>query len=266
MKSSPSITKIAAALARAQLELKALPKTATNPTFRSHYTPFEDIVAHARAVLAKVEISPLQGCISETTAEGLLVALTVETTLLHSSGEWISESVPIPVLGRMFKDDGGVLRRAPVDAWSAGSAIAYGRRYGLSTTLSLATEEEDDGNLASQAPTSAPRSSRRAVPYAGKAAYAIGVSPDTVGASLTGASPTGGREPMPALICAKCGATEFWDNRGDASPNFKCKKCGQKKQIGEPPSLRKTALPVPDRDGHTQDDWEPDESQSEMFK
>jgi hypothetical protein len=62
----------------------------------------------------------------------------VETRLIHTSGEWLASVVPVPV--------------AKGDAHGLGSALSYGRRYGISALLALSTDEDDDGNAAAKAP------------------------------------------------------------------------------------------------------------------
>jgi hypothetical protein len=59
--------------------------------------------------------------------------VAIETMLLHSSGEWISSTLRIPATKE--------------DAQGYGSAITYGRRYGLQAICGLPAED-DDGNAA----------------------------------------------------------------------------------------------------------------------
>jgi hypothetical protein len=72
-----------------------------------------------------------------------LVGITVETRLVHTSGEWLASVVPVPV--------------AKGDAHGLGSALSYGRRYGISALLALSTDEDDDGNAAAKAPPAKPQ-------------------------------------------------------------------------------------------------------------
>lgn len=132
MKQSESIGKLAAALVAAQTDMRAVEKSATNPHFKSKYVPLDAIVAMARPVLAKHGIAIVQSapCTSDQNA------LEVETALVHASGEWIANVVHIPL--------------AKKDPQGAGAAVTYGRRFGLSSLLSIASEEDDDGNAASR--------------------------------------------------------------------------------------------------------------------
>ena len=57
----------------------------------------------------------------------------VETVLCHSSGEWVAETLWLPV--------------AKSDAQGVGSAITYARRYALCCVVGIAPED-DDGNAA----------------------------------------------------------------------------------------------------------------------
>jgi hypothetical protein len=59
--------------------------------------------------------------------------VAVETMLLHTSGEWISSTLKIPA--------------SKQDAQGYGSAITYGRRYGLQSMCGVPAED-DDGNAA----------------------------------------------------------------------------------------------------------------------
>lgn len=136
MDKSDSIKELAGALAKAQAEIKAVAKDRTNPHFRNRYATLDAIVDAVRPVLAKQGLSVIQGVVNH--ADGF----AVETTLLHSSGEWMRNSVPMMV-GKQ-------------DAQGVGSALTYGRRYGISALLSLSTDEDDDGEAASKQPTKKP--------------------------------------------------------------------------------------------------------------
>ena len=140
MKSSESIAKIAAALAAARAKIAPVTKDATNPHFRNSYASLEAISAAATPVLLANGIVVAQS--ATMFDEG---ALTVETRLIHTSGEWIEGGITLP-LGKS-------------DPQGAGSAVSYGRRYGLSAILGLVTEEDDDGNAASARPAAAPAKS-----------------------------------------------------------------------------------------------------------
>ena len=142
MKSSDSIAAIAPAWVKAAGDLESVAKDATNPAFRTRYASLDAMMAQVRPVLARHGLAVLQGVTQPETADGRLIGIGIETRLLHTSGEWIASVVLLPV-------------EKPT-AQGAGSAITYGRRYGLSTLLGL-TADDDDGQAASTASPSSAR-------------------------------------------------------------------------------------------------------------
>lgn len=134
MNSSESIGLIAPAIVKAAADLGPVVKDATNPAFRNKYATLDAIMEQVRPVLAAHGLAVMQGVLHPETDGGRVVGIAVETRLLHLSGEWMASVVVVPV-------------EKPT-AQGAGSAISYGRRYGLSAMLGL-TAEDDDGNGAS---------------------------------------------------------------------------------------------------------------------
>jgi hypothetical protein len=126
LRMSPTIGKLADALAKAQAEMEGAAKDATNPHFRSKYADLASIRDACRP-LAKYGLAHLQ----PTRADGPHV--TVTTLLIHSSGEWISEDL--------------TLTAGSNTPQAVGSAITYGRRYGLAAMVGIAPED-DDGEAA----------------------------------------------------------------------------------------------------------------------
>lgn len=126
---SPSLGALAAALAKAQGEMEHAAKANTNPHFKSKYADLASVWEACRAPLSKNGLAILQ----PVKADGPNV--TVTTLLAHSSGEWISESLTMTAQ-----------QNTPQ---GVGSAITYGRRYGLSAMVGIAPDD-DDGNAASQ--------------------------------------------------------------------------------------------------------------------
>ena len=131
MKTSESITKIASALVKAQGELNAVSKDGNNPHFRSKYATLQNIVESTRDTLRKHGLAVVQ-TFSDT--DGTYISLN--TTLLHDSGEYISGTFS--------------MRPSKVDPQGLGSATTYARRYALSAILGIVTDDDDDGNAASQ--------------------------------------------------------------------------------------------------------------------
>ncbi len=135
MKQSLGIAALSKALVAAQGEVKSIPKDSTNPHFRNRYCSLEAITEAVRPTLTKHGLALLQGTTPISDETGTVTAITLETMLVHSSGEWISNGVTMP------------LDKATPQG--VGSAITYGRRYGLSSLLALTTDEDDDGHAAS---------------------------------------------------------------------------------------------------------------------
>lgn len=130
MVTSADIGKLATALAHAQAEMSGATKDARNPHFGNRYADLTAVVEACKP-LATHGIAILQ----PTKAEGARV--TVTTLFVHESGEWIAED-----LAMTAKDP---------SPQAVGSAITYGRRYGLMAMAGLAPED-DDGNDAQPAP------------------------------------------------------------------------------------------------------------------
>lgn len=130
MRTSESITKISAALVKAQGELNAVHKDGNNPHFRSKYATLQNIVESTRDTLRKHGLAVVQ-TFNET--DGTYVSLT--TTLLHESGEYISGTIS--------------MRPTKNDPQSIGGCATYARRYSYAI-IGLVTDDDDDGNMASQ--------------------------------------------------------------------------------------------------------------------
>lgn len=126
---------LAGALAKAQGEMVAAAKANVNPHFKSKYADLASVWDACRVPLSKNGLAVLQ----PVRADGAKV--TVTTVLVHSSGEWISASLTMTAQ-----------QNTPQ---AVGSAITYGRRYGLSAMVGVAPDD-DDGNAAS-----APRANGR---------------------------------------------------------------------------------------------------------
>ena len=151
MTRSDSIAKIGPALVAAQGAFGPITKDGKNPAFRSRYATLDGIMAAVRPALAANGLAVVQGVIHPETGDGgKLVGITVESVLVHASGEWMATAVPVPVV--------------KADAHGLGSALSYGRRYGVSALLALTTDEDDDGNAASTPRPAARRQDAPAAP------------------------------------------------------------------------------------------------------
>lgn len=123
---SEKINELATALSKVQSELRPAVRSATNPFFHSKYAPLDVVWDSCRAVLGAHGFAVTQ---STTTFPNTLL-----TTLMHSSGQWVSGAYPLPEVA---------------DPQKFASAITYARRYALSALVGVVTlDEDDDGNLA----------------------------------------------------------------------------------------------------------------------
>ncbi|MBM3595588.1 MAG: ERF superfamily protein [Alphaproteobacteria bacterium] len=139
MQMSNSIAALAAALSAAQGAIEAASKGAVNPYFKSKYADLNALREVIREPLAANGLSITQFARTISNSE----RVEVETMLMHSSGEYLRDTLVLPV-GRKYDKEGEPF---PVDVQSIGSAITYARRYALSSILSLAADD-DDGNAA----------------------------------------------------------------------------------------------------------------------
>jgi hypothetical protein len=143
-------------LVKVQAGINGVAKDGNNPIFRSKYITLDSILLSVRPVLSQCNIFLSQSVQSHTDTE-----ITVRSTLIHASGEWIANEVSVPV-NPIINRDGKV---QPVDAHRVGSAITYGRRYSLSALLAIgeASDTDDDGNNASgyQNQSQAPQATQR---------------------------------------------------------------------------------------------------------
>lgn len=130
MRSSETTGALAEALAAAQGEFQAVPKTADNLFFRSKYANLPDVVLAASPILSKHGLAVTQ--LPDFDGEHDLLT----TRVMHKSGEWIESSMRLLL--------------SKTDPQGQGSAITYGRRYSYSGGVGIVTDEDDDGNAASK--------------------------------------------------------------------------------------------------------------------
>lgn len=132
MYQSEQINELAKALSLAQAKFTPAIKDGMNPHFKNRFASLESIWESCRKGLADNGL-----CIFQTTVfeDGKSV---LKTTLAHSSGQWISGLLPI------------VSERPGPQG--IGAAITYMRRYALSAILGVVSEDDDDGERATQRP------------------------------------------------------------------------------------------------------------------
>lgn len=124
MRTSETITEIAAALLTAQKAIGAAKKGADNPFFHSKYADLGEVIEAVKEPLNAAGITFLQGV---GYGDG---SPYVETRLLHESGEWLSTDTP-------------VVCAKEHDPQAFGSAVTYAKRYSLQALLGVPSEDDD---------------------------------------------------------------------------------------------------------------------------
>lgn len=135
MQTSEQINDLATALAKARKNFKPIRRdktvkvqTKSGSSYSFAYAPIENILDAITGPLADEGLTLLQGVANENGHDVMV------TTLVHASGQWVKNAMPV-----LVKDDG---------AQAYGSGCTYASRYGVKTLLVLATDEDDDGNAA----------------------------------------------------------------------------------------------------------------------
>jgi hypothetical protein len=139
----------ATALVKAQTTVSNVAKDAANPHFKSRYASLAVVRDAVYPAFNNVGIAIIQ-----TPHTGENGAVSVETILMHESGEIIEFAGP------------AVIPSKP-DAQGVGSCITYLRRYNLLAITGIApADEDDDGNAASIVGTAAGKKvmAKRATP------------------------------------------------------------------------------------------------------
>src|SRR5699024_4284400 len=132
MKKSENISELSKALSKFQQEVKQPLKDKDNPFFRSKYVPLENVVEAITNTAPKHGLSFTQWALNDDSGR-----VGVATLLLHESGEYIEFD---PVFMNADKNT----------AQGAGSLMTYLKRYSLSAVFGITSDEDDDGNSASQ--------------------------------------------------------------------------------------------------------------------
>jgi len=131
MQKSESIANLTKALVNVQKDIKPALKSSENPFFHSQYADLNSVWDSCRELLTANGLAVIQ-----TNALGPFEnSVIIETVLCHTSGEWVSGELLLPL--------------TKTDPQGVGSAITYGRRYGLASIVGIISDVDDDGNKAS---------------------------------------------------------------------------------------------------------------------
>lgn len=140
MQRSESIGQLGLALSKAQKAYLPLKKESTNPYYNSKYADLAAVIEATKDALADNELAVTQ---LPTFEDGKAV---VRTLLIHSSGEWLEESLPLALPFTKDKNTGDVFIKD--DPQSMSLSITYGRRIAYQSIVGIASDEDDDGNTA----------------------------------------------------------------------------------------------------------------------
>ncbi len=127
MKTSESIKQISPAIVTVQANIKMALKESTNPHFKSKFANLESVWDACREQLKDANLAVIQ---TFSVVDG---KSCLDTTLLHTSGEWI--------MGTQL------LNEIKQDPQATASASTYARRYGLAAILGI-IQTDDDGEQA----------------------------------------------------------------------------------------------------------------------
>lgn len=131
MNKSEMINELAAAFCKAQAAMGAAAKDASNAFLKSKYADMASVVEAVKGPLTANGLAYAQ-----LVGNGQDGNVSVETVLMHSSGQWISEKLQ--------------MKPEKCNPQGMGSVITYARRYGLQSICGIPAED-DDGNAASEA-------------------------------------------------------------------------------------------------------------------
>lgn len=125
MTQSDQLNELSAALAKAQGEMQGASKDSENPFFKSNYADLASVWAACRGPLSKNGLSVVQTTGHFESNDNL----SLLTTLLHSSGQWIRGIMPV--------------KPVKSDPQGMGSAISYARRYALAAIVGVYQVDDD---------------------------------------------------------------------------------------------------------------------------
>lgn len=135
MKTSETLSKLPGALLTAQRAITFAAKDATNPHFKNQYAALPAVIDAIKPALNAAGIVFMQT--GSPSDDG---RLSLTTRLMHESGEWVEDTLTMPLPKQ--------------DPQGYGSAMTYARRYALAAITGL-YQDDDDGNAASGAPAKA---------------------------------------------------------------------------------------------------------------
>ena len=139
MQHSEQINEIAAALSKAQGQIGAAEKSATNPFFQSRYATLASVWESCRTPLSENGLAIVQGAVAGV---GDTPTIIVHTLLAHASGQWFATE----------------LAMEPKDCTpqAIGSCLSYARRYALAALVGVYQADDDAETAQGRAGASKP--------------------------------------------------------------------------------------------------------------
>lgn len=134
MRTSEQINELAAALAKAQAEMKNAKLNKVNPHFKSRYADLAEIRDTVTPALAKHGLAIINA------VDPVDGGIHVVGRLVHTSGQWVESRFPIGY----------------DKPQTMGGAITYGRRYNQSALTNIAADDDDDAESAQNRPIAMP--------------------------------------------------------------------------------------------------------------
>lgn len=123
MERSENINELATALAKAQGAMSHAVKDSLNPGYKSRYADLASVWEACRKPLADNGLSITQ--LPEPAETGL----RLNTILMHTSGQFISSKIQMPLM--------------KTDPQGYGSALTYARRYALAAIVGVYQDDDD---------------------------------------------------------------------------------------------------------------------------
>jgi hypothetical protein len=150
VRTSESIAELSKAYAAAAAEMGQPGQDGKNPRLGNGYATLTAVQNATKPTLSKHGLAILQTVSTESryvvqyegeqnTAAGEIV--TIRTRLIHESGEWIEDSVTVPVEIPVSNQGKAILSRGQ----AIGVAVTYQRRYAWSAMCGVASEADEDG-------------------------------------------------------------------------------------------------------------------------
>ncbi len=128
MKTSEKFANVLAAFVLAQQRVGVAIKTAENSHLKSRYADLGAVWDAVTDALRENALAVMQMPVGDSAGR-----LRLETVLVHTSGEWVSSEIDMPLTKQ--------------DPQAYGSAMTYARRYGLAALMGV-TQDDEDGERA----------------------------------------------------------------------------------------------------------------------